>query len=219
MMNNDNIEIIGIEIVEEAVELAKLNAKNNKINNYKYILGSARNIIRELKRDDIVIVDPPRKGLEKKLIDGIIKKEVNNIIYVSCNVNTLARDYNIFKENGYILKDIACVDMFPNTIHVETIVLLSKLDSKRYISVELPIDEVDLTSAESKVTYKQIQNYIFKTFGFKVSTLYIAQVKKKHGLEVRKHYNISKNENQKVPECPIEKEEAILDALKYFKMI
>ena len=218
-MNNDNIEIIGIEIVEEAVELAKLNAKNNKINNYKYILGSARNIIRELKRDDIVIVDPPRKGLEKKLIDGIIKKEVNNIIYVSCNVNTLARDYNIFKENGYILKDIACVDMFPNTIHVETIVLLSKLDSKRYISVELPIDEVDLTSAESKVTYKQIQNYIFKTFGFKVSTLYIAQVKKKHGLEVRKHYNISKNENQKVPECPIEKEEAILDALKYFKMI
>ena len=127
MMNNDNIEIIGIEIIEEAVELAKLNAKNNEINNYKYILGSARNIIRELKRDDIVIVDPPRKGLEKKLIDGIIKKEVNNIIYVSCNINTLARDYNIFKGNGYILKDIACVDMFPNTIHVECVVLMSRV--------------------------------------------------------------------------------------------
>ena len=103
--------------------------------------------------------------------------------------------------------------------HVETIVLLFKLDSKRYISVELSIDEVNLTSAESKVTYKQIQNYVFETFGFKVSTLYIAQVKKKHGLEIREHYNISKNENQKVPQCPIEKEEAILDALKYFKMI
>ena len=106
-----------------------------------------------------------------------------------------------------------------NDEYVETVALLSKLDSKRYISVELSIDEVNLTSAESKVIYKQIQNYVFETFGFKVSTLYIAQVKKKHGLEIREHYNISKNENQKVPQCPIEKEEAILDALKYFKMI
>lgn len=103
--------------------------------------------------------------------------------------------------------------------HVETIVLLSKLDSKKYISVELPMDDMDLTSAESKATYKQIQNYVLEKFGFKVSTLYIAQVKKKHGLEVREHYNISKNENQKVPQCSIEKEEAILDALKHFKML
>lgn len=105
------------------------------------------------------------------------------------------------------------------SIHVETIVLLSKLDSKKYISIELPMDDMDLTSAESKATYKQIQNYVLEKFGFKVSTLYIAQVKKKHGLEVREHYNISKNEKQKIPQCPIEKEEAILDAFKYFKMI
>ena len=97
--------------------------------------------------------------------------------------------------------------------------LLSKLDSKNHISVELPIDDMDLTSAESKDTYKQIQNYVLEKFGFKVSTLYIAQVKKKNGLEVREHYNISKNENQKVSQCSIEKEEAILDAFKYFKMI
>lgn len=97
--------------------------------------------------------------------------------------------------------------------------LLSKLDSKRYISVELSIDEVNLISAESKVTYKQIQNYVFETFRFKVSTLYIAQAKRKHGLDVREHYNISKNEKQKIPKCPIEKEEAILDALRHFKMI
>ena len=97
--------------------------------------------------------------------------------------------------------------------------LLSKLDSKRYISVELSIDEVNLISAESKVTYKQIQNYVFETFRFKVSTLYIAQAKRKHGLDVREHYNISKNENQKVFQCPIEKEEAIMDALRHFKMI
>jgi len=97
--------------------------------------------------------------------------------------------------------------------------LLSKLDSKRYISVEFPIDEVDLTSAESKATYKQIQNYVLEKFRFKVSTLYIAKVRRKYGLDIREHYNISKNEKQKVPQCPIEKEEAILDALKYFKMI
>lgn len=97
--------------------------------------------------------------------------------------------------------------------------LLSKLYSKKYISVELPMDDMDLTTAESKATYKQIQNYVLEKFGFKVSTLYIAQVKRKWGLDVREHYNMSKNEKQKIPKCPIEKEEAILDALKHFKMI
>ena len=97
--------------------------------------------------------------------------------------------------------------------------LLSKLDSKNHISVELSIDDMDLTSAESKATYKEIQNYVLEKFGVRVSTLYIAQVKRKYGLEVREHYNISKNENQKVLQCPIEKEKAILDALKYFHMI
>ncbi|WP_414625603.1 RNA methyltransferase [Veillonella montpellierensis] len=116
-------------------------------------------------------------------------------------------------------KQSESIDMFPQTTHVEVITLLSKLDSKKYISVELPMDDMDLTSAESKATYKQIQNYVLEKFGFKVSTLYIAQVKKKHGLEVREHYNISKNEKQKIPQCSIEKEEAILDALKHFKMV
>lgn len=97
--------------------------------------------------------------------------------------------------------------------------LLSKLDSKKYISVELPMDDMDLTSVESKATYKQIQNYVLEKFGFKVSTLYVAQVKRKYGLDIREHYNISNNESQKIPQCPIEKEEAILDALKYFKII
>ena len=92
------------------------------------------------------------------------------------------------------------------TSHVETIVLLSKLDSKKYISVELPMDDMDLTSAESKATYKQIQNYVLEKFGFKVSTLYIAQVKRKYGLDIREHYNISNNESRKIPQCPFEKE-------------
>ena len=97
---------------------------------------------------------------------------------------------------------------------METIVLLSKVDSKKYISVELPMDDMDLTSAESKATYKQIQNYVLEKFGFKVSTLYIAQVKRKYGLDIREHYNISNNESRKIPQCPIENEEAIFDALK-----
>ena len=102
---------------------------------------------------------------------------------------------------------------------METVALLSKLDVDKHIDIETDLDELDLTSAESKATYKQIQNYVLEKFGFKVSTLYIAQVKKKHGLEVKEHYNISKNEKQKIPQCPIEKEEAILDALKHFKMV
>ena len=125
-MNNDNISIAGIEIVEEAVELAKINAKNNGIKNYMYIASTAKEILKEVRKDDIIIVDPPRKGLDRKLVDGLIQRDVKNIVYVSCNANTLARDYNIFKENGYILKEISCVDMFPNTIHVEAVTLLVK---------------------------------------------------------------------------------------------
>ena len=126
-MNNENISIVGIEIVEEAVELAKINAKNNGIKNYMYISSTAKDILKEVRKDDIIIVDPPRKGLDKKLVDGLIQRDVKNIVYVSCNANTLARDYRIFKDNGYILKEISCVDMFPNTIHVECVMLLSKV--------------------------------------------------------------------------------------------
>ena len=126
-MNNDNISIAGIEIVEEAVELAKINAKNNGIKNYTYISSTAKDILKEVRKDDIIIVDPPRKGLDRKLVDGLIQKDVKNIVYVSCNADTLARDYNIFKDNGYILKEISCIDMFPNTIHVECVTMISKI--------------------------------------------------------------------------------------------
>ena len=103
--------------------------------------------------------------------------------------------------------------------HVEAIVLLSKLDSKKYISLELPMDDMDLTSAWSKATYKQIQNYVLEKYGFKVSTLYTAQAKRKCGVEVKEYYNKSKKENKRVPQCTPEKEEVILNALKYFRMI
>lgn len=103
--------------------------------------------------------------------------------------------------------------------HCETVALLSKLDVDKHIDVEIKLDELDLTSAESKATYAQIKEYVLEKFGLKVSTLYIAQIKKKCGIEMREHYNKSKKDNQAIPQCTPEKEEAIMDALRHFKMI
>ena len=216
-------KVIGVELNQGAVRDAVNNAKMNGIDNIRFYCNDAGrflvNMAEQGENADVVIMDPPRSGSTEEFMDAVGKLGAGKVVYVSCNPETLARDVRYMKKLGYRAVEAWPVDMFPETDHVETIVLLSKLDSKKYISVELPMDDMDLTSAESKATYKQIQNYVLEKFGFKVSTLYIAQVKKKHGLEVREHYNISKNENQKVPQCSIEKEEAILDALKHFKML
>ena len=111
------------------------------------------------------------------------------------------------------------MDQFPATSHVETVVLLSKLNTKQHIEVELNLDELDLTSAESKATYDEIKAYVLEKHGLKVSSLYISQVKRKCGLDVGQNYNLSKKEDAKVPQCPPEKEAAIMDALKHFQMI
>ena len=216
-------KVYAIEIVKSASEDGEKTAKENGIENIEFINGSVEkelvNLINANKRIDTIIFDPPRKGLEVSIIDKVAELNLKEVVYISCNPSTFARDVKLFSEKGYVLKKLQAVDMFPQTSHIETVALLSKLDSKNHISIKLPMDNMDLTSVESKATYKQIQNYVLEKFGFKVSTLYIAQVKKKHGIEVREHYNILKNENQKVPQCSIEKEEAILDALKYYKMI
>ena len=216
-------KVIGVELNQGAVRDAVNNAKMNGIDNIRFYCNDAGrflvNMAEQGENADVVIMDPPRSGSTEEFMDAVGKLGAGKVVYVSCNPETLARDVRYMKKLGYRAVEAWPVDMFPETDHVETIELLSKLDSKKYISVELPMDDMDLTSAESKATYKQIQNYVLEKFGFKVSTLYIAQVKKKHGLEVREHYNISKNENQKVPQRSIEKEEAILDALKHFKML
>lgn len=141
------------------------------------------------------------------------------IVCVSCNTATFARDAKILKSEGYEIKEVQPVDMFPQTMHVETVALLSKLDVDKHIDVEIKLDELDLTSAESKATYAQIKKYILEKFDLKVSTLYIAQIKKKCGIVLREHYNKSKKEKQVIPQCTPEKEEAIMDALRHFKMI
>lgn len=212
-------EVTGVEIVKAAVENAKDNAKLNNITNATFYLDDARcDLSKYLKDKDVLIVDPPRKGLTKELIDSIIKTNIEKIIYISCNPATQARDLNLFKEH-YNFSDIYPVDMFPFTTSCETVCLLSKLRAKQHIEIDLSMDELDLTAAESKATYDEIKAYVLEKYGLKVSSLYISQVKRKCGLDVGQNYNLSKKEDAKVPQCPPEKEAAIVEALKYFKMI
>ena len=215
--------VIGIEIVKPAIEDAKKNAKKNHMENTEFYAADAGKLMPQLYRQglvpDVIVMDPVRAGCSEEVLKAAAGMNPKRIVYVSCNPATFARDAKILKSEGYEIKEIQPVDMFPQTMHVEAIVLLSKLDSKNHISVELPIDDMDLTSAESKATYKEIQNYVLEKFGFKVSNLYIAQVKEKCGIKERENYNKSKKEDLKQPICPIEKEEAIKDAFRYFQMI
>ena len=215
--------VIGIEIVKPAIEDAKKNAKKNHMENTEFYAADAGKFMPQLYRKglvpDVIVMDPVRAGCSEEVLKAAAGMNPKRIVYVSCNPATFARDAKILKSEGYEIKEVQPVDMFPQTMHVEAIVLLSKLDSKNHISVELPIDDMDLTSAESKATYKEIQNYVLEKFGFKVSNLYIAQVKEKCGIKERENYNKSKKEDLKQPICPIEKEEAIKDAFRYFQMI
>ena len=216
-------EVYGVEVIPEAVENSQKNASLNGITNAHYVCDTAENAMKNWLKEGIqptvILVDPPRKGLTESFIKASAQTGADRIAYISCNVATMARDIKLYQELGYELKKVQPVDLFPQTHHVEAIVLLSKLDSKNHISVALPIDDMDLTSAESKATYKEIQNYVLEKFGFKVSNLYIAQVKEKCGIKERENYNRSKKEDLKQPICPIEKEEAIKDAFRYFQMI
>ena len=211
--------VIGVEIVEEAVEAAKKNAAENGLSNCTFLAGDVLKVLDEIEeKPDVIVLDPPRDGIHPKAIGKIISYGVENIIYISCKPTSLARDLEAFLQSGYRVERIRCVDMFPGTYHVETVVLLSKLNTKQHIEVELNLDELDLTAAESKATYDEIKAYVLEKYGLKVSSLYISQVKRKCGLDVGQNYNLSKKEDAKVPHCPPEKEAAIMKALKYFRM-
>ena len=216
-------EVYGVEVIETAVEDAKKNAERNGITNAHYVADSAENAMAKWSKDgikpDVIIVDPPRKGLTESFIKASVAMQPEKITYVSCNPATMARDIKLYQELGYELKKVQPVDLFPQTHHVETVALLSKLDVDKHIDVEIELDELDLTSAESKATYAQIKEYVWNKFELKVPTLYIAQIKRKCGIELREHYNKSKKEKQIIPQCTPEKEEAIMDALRHFKMI
>ncbi|HGI8667536.1 TPA: 23S rRNA (uracil(1939)-C(5))-methyltransferase RlmD [Streptococcus agalactiae] len=215
--------VYGVEVVEKAVSDAKENATRNGITNSTYVADSAENAmakwLKEGIKPTVIMVDPPRKGLTESFVYSAAQTKADKITYISCNSATMARDIKLFEELGYHLVKIQPVDLFPMTHHVETVALLSKLDVDKHIDVEIKLDELDLTSAESKATYAQIKEYILEKFNLKVSTLYIAQIKKKCGIALRENYNKSKKEKQVIPQCTPEKEEAIIDALRHFKMI
>lgn len=213
-------EVVGVEIVEEAVCAAKENAALNGLDNCKFIAGDVLKVLDEIEeKPDYIILDPPRDGIHPKAIGKIIEYGVENMVYISCKPTSLARDLQIFMARGYRVEKICCVDMFPNTYHVETVVLLSQQKPDDTIEIDLDLDELDATSAELKATYQEIKDYVLKEFGLKVSSLYISQVKRKCGIEVGENYNLPKSENARVPQCPKEKEDAIKAALKYFAMI
>ena len=213
-------EVVGVEIVEEAVCAAKENAALNGLDNCKFIAGDVLKVLDEIEeKPDYIILDPPRDGIHPKAIGKIIEYGVENMVYISCKPTSLARDLQIFMGRGYRVEKICCVDMFPNTYHVETVVLLSQQKPDDTIEIDLDLDELDATSAELKATYQEIKDYVLKEFGLKVSSLYISQVKRKCGIEVGENHNLPKSENARVPQCPKEKEDAIKAALKYFAMI
>ena len=233
-------KVYGVEIVPQAIEDAKNNAKINNIDNAEFFVGKAEEVVPafykkqtgvqsdndstdskeyDMTRPDVVVVDPPRKGCDKKLLDTIVSMTPDRIVYVSCDSATLARDLKLLVECGYKVEKVQPVDQFGNTVHVETVVLLSQQKPDDTIEIDLDLDELDATTAETKTTYEEIKAYVWDKHHLKVSSLYISQVKRKCGLEVGQNYNLSKSENPKVPKCPPEKEAAIMDALKHFQMI
>jgi len=216
-------EVIGVEIVEEAVEAAKQNAALNNLSNCKFIAGDVLKVLDDLtEKPDVIILDPPRDGIHPKALPKILSYGVDHIVYISCKATSLARDLPAFLAAGYKLEKACCVDQFCQTVHVETVVLLSQLKQKPddYINVTIELDDMDITSAETKATYDEIKKYVAEhNAGMKVSNLYISQVKRKCGIEVGKNYNLPKNEDSRQPQCPEDKESAIVEVLKHFNII
>ena len=224
-------QVYGVEIVPQAIDDAKENAKINAIDNAEFFVGKAEEVLPEYYAEyerehngetahaDVIVVDPPRKGCDETLLETIVKMQPEKVVYVSCDSATLARDLKYLCANGYEIKMCRGVDQFPQSVHVETVVLLSQQKPDDTIEIDLDLDELDATSAETKATYQEIKDYVLKEFGLKVSNLYISQIKRKCGIEVGENYNLPKTENPKVPQCPKEKEDAIKAALKYFAII
>ena len=217
-------KVIGVEVIEQAVADARDNARRNGIENAEFFCGDAGQAALELEKQgicpDVVVVDPPRKGLNADTIEALHRMQPRRIVYVSCDPATLARDVALLKEKGYVLKNAMAADLFPRCAHVETVVLLSKgeIDSKK-VRVEFSLEDMDMSDFQDKATYTQIKDYVLEHTGLKVSNLYISQIKRKCGLEVGKNYNLPKAEDSRQPQCPPEKENAIREAMKYFGMI
>ena len=217
-------KVLGAEIVPEAIDDARENAARNGVKNAEFFCGDASDVAKKLAREnlrpDVITVDPPRKGLAADVVESIAEMQPQRVVYVSCDSATMARDVKRLADLGYTAQRACAVDMFPRADHVETVVLLSKgeIDFKK-IRVEFSLEDMDTSGFQQGATYGQIKERVLEQTRLKVSSLYISQVKRKCGLEVGQSYNLSKKENAKQPQCPPEKEAAIMEALKYFGMI
>lgn len=212
---------MGVEIIEEAVEAAKENAALNHLDNCEFLAGDVLKVLDTIEeRPDYIVLDPPRDGIHPKALEKIINYGVDHMIYISCKPTSLARDLEVLLARGYVVDKVQCVDMFPNTVHVETVVKLSLKKDTPKIEVTMEPDEESNYTPEEKITYQKIKAYILEKYGFKVSSLYIAQIKDKCGLgKERTGNNWKKNDKSKEPQCTPEKEEAIRDAFKNFNII
>ncbi len=215
-------EVRGMDIIPEAIADARENAKRLGFTNATYEAGKSEDIIprwyKEGYRANALIVDPPRTGLDDKLLETILDVRPEKMVYVSCNASSLARDLAKLTK-VYTVDYIQSVDMFPHTARTEAVVKLSKRDINHHIDLEINEDDLKDISVKKEATYSEIKDYVFRKFELKVSTLNIAQVKRKLGITERENYNHSKKENQRVPNCPPKKEQAIIDALSWFGMI
>ena len=226
-------KVIGVEIVEEAVVAARENAALNGLTNCEFIAGDVLKVIDTIEeKPDYIVLDPPRDGIHPKALEKIIRYNVPQMVYISCKPTSLARDLEVLQARGYKVKKVQCVDMFPATGNVETVVLLShkKADSYIHIDVEfgegegkIPVDSIakraEAYKPKEKVTYKMIKEYIEAKYGFKVHTAYIAEVKRNLGLPMYDAPNAVEELKQPRKHPTPEKVEAIKDALRYFAVI
>ena len=235
-------KVYGVEIIPDAIEDARRNAKLNDIENAEFFVGKSEDVLPEQYekhqiKADVIVVDPPRKGCDRAVLDTMLKMQPKRIVYVSCDSATLARDVKLLTEGGYHLERAVAVDQFCHSSHVETVVLLSKgakgpvdlcsarteverrmVDSRK-VKVDFSLEDMDLSEFKGKATYEQIKAYVLEQTGLKVSSLYIAQIKKKCGLDVGENFNLPKSENARQPQCTPEKEDAIMQAFRHFGII
>ena len=220
-------ELVGVEIVPEAIESAKANAArmgDAVAAKSRFFCADAGHAATQLAAEglhpDVVMLDPPRKGCDEATLSAVVRMAPRRVVYVSCNPATAARDAAWLEQNGYHAEKVQPVDLFPRTKHCECVIALSKgeIDSKK-VRVEFSLEGMDTSGLQKGATYPEIKARVLEQTGLKVSSLYISQVKQKCGLEVRENHHKAKSENTKQPQCPKEKEDAIVEALKHFQMI
>ena len=217
-------QVVGVELNRDAVRDAIGNARHNNVKNARFFAADATQWITEAaaagQRADVIFMDPPREGSTPQFIESVARMAPKRVVYVSCNPETMARDLALLTAKGYRAEGFTPVDLFPQTAHCETVVLLSKgeVDSKK-IRVEFSLEDMDMSEFQDGATYTQIKDYVLEHSGLKVSNLYISQIKRKCGIEVGKNFNLPKSDDSRQPQCPPEKEKAIREAFKYFGMI